>query len=58
MSDPVEEHLPEFRGKPITIGHLLTYTTGMPGGGPARKPESTPAETMLGRVIEVVANKP
>jgi len=47
INDPVEKHLPEFRGKPITIRHLLTHTSGMPGGGPARKPESTLAEMVL-----------
>ena len=47
LADPVEKHLPEFRGKPITIHHLLTHTSGMPGGGPARKPESTLAEMVL-----------
>ena len=35
LADPVEKHLPEFRGKPITIEHLLTHTSGMPCGGPA-----------------------
>ena len=44
LADPVEKYLPEFRGKAITIKHLLTHTSGMPGGGPARKPESTLAE--------------
>ena len=44
LADPVEKFLPEFRGKAITIKHLLTHTSGMPGGGPARKPESTLAE--------------
>jgi CubicO group peptidase (beta-lactamase class C family) len=47
LADPVEKHLPEFRGKPITIQHLLTHTSGMPGGGPARKPESTLAEMVF-----------
>ncbi len=47
LADPVEKHLPEFRGKPITIQHLLTHTSGMPGGGPARKSESTLGEMVL-----------
>jgi CubicO group peptidase (beta-lactamase class C family) len=47
LADPVEKHLPEFRGKPITIEQLLTHTSGMPGSGPARKPESTLAEMVF-----------
>ena len=45
ISDPVEKHIPEFRGQrlrsgvkpahPITLLELLTHTSGMPGSSPA-----------------------
>lgn len=45
LTDPVEKHLPEFRGqvlsggrkptRPPTLRDLLTHTSGMPGGTPA-----------------------
>ena len=28
LDDPVSKHLPEFAGRPVTIRHLLTHTTG------------------------------
>jgi len=44
LLDPVEKHLPEYRGQtltdgskpshPITIRDLMTHTSGMPGGSP------------------------
>ncbi len=35
LSDPVEKHLPEFRGRRITIRDLMTHTSGMYAGLPS-----------------------
>ncbi|WP_306371260.1 serine hydrolase [Nocardiopsis sp. CC223A] len=49
LDDPVVEHLPEFavddpRGARITVGQLLTHTSGMSDRGFREKSEPTPAD--------------
>src|SRR5258708_39475206 len=38
LSDPMEKHLPEYRGKnssrSIRVRDLMTHASGMPGGSP------------------------
>jgi CubicO group peptidase (beta-lactamase class C family) len=64
LSDPVEKHLPEYRGqtvtggakpsRPITIRDLMTHTSGMPGGSPEalRGPRGNWDHT-LGEVVAI-----
>lgn len=54
LADPVEKHLPEFRGKPRkpTIRDLLTHTSGLGGSAPGlaelfQKRDRTLAEAVL-----------
>jgi CubicO group peptidase (beta-lactamase class C family) len=37
LDDPVEKHLPEFKGRGFTVRQLLSHTSGLPANPPTRK---------------------
>ncbi len=39
LDDPVEKHLPEFKGRGFTVRQLLSHTSGLPANPPTRKRE-------------------
>lgn len=73
LADPVERHLPEFRGqmvrdadgklrppaRPITIRDLMTHTSGMAGMPPASTPELyQKMDLPLGDAVRIFAQQP
>lgn len=73
LSDPVERHLPEFRGqmvrdadgklrpaaRPVTIRDLMTHTSGMAGMPPASTPELyQKMDLPLGDAVRIFAQQP
>jgi CubicO group peptidase (beta-lactamase class C family) len=60
LSDPVEKHLPEYRGKSkITVRDLMTHTSGLPGGSAEalRGPRGNWDHT-LAEVVAIEAQRP
>lgn len=37
LDDPLEKHLPEFKGRGVTVRQLLSHTSGLPANPPTRK---------------------
>jgi CubicO group peptidase (beta-lactamase class C family) len=60
LSDPVQKHLPEYRGQPaITIRDLMTHTAGLPGGSAeALNGERGKWDYTLAEVVAIEAQRP